>query len=412
MHRACFVFFILSLSAPSVARPQGEPLGDEFRINTYTTSNQVSPALATDASGNFVVVWNSYGQDGSSAGVFGQRYAGPGAPLGPEFRVNSYTPAFQHQASVAADSAGNFVVVWRSGPSYPLPGDVFGQRYASDGTPLGPEFRINTFVTGPQDGPHAAADPSGNFVVVWASVEGAFTRISGQRFAASGAPLGPEFRVNTSTTGYHVLPSVAADSAGNFVVVWSGPGGFAPPGDVFGQRYASSGTPLGPEFRVNTYTTNEQYLPAVATDTVGNFVVVWTSEQYGLGTDIFGQRFASNGTPLGPEFRVNTNTASNQFGRAVAADSSGNFVVVWAGGGTAIDVFGQRYASDGTPNGPEFRINTFTMLAQNGPAVAADPAGNFVVAWFGDGQDGSSLGIFGQRFSRIFPVELMHFRVE
>ena len=52
------------------------------------------------------------------------------------------------------------------------------------------------------------------------------------------------------------------------------------------------------------------------------------------------------------------------------------------------------------------------MLAQNGPAVGADPAGNFIVAWFGDGQDGSLYGIFGQRFGPIFPVELMHFRVE
>ena len=414
MRRACVAFSILSLLVPRAARPQGQPLGPEFRINTYTTSSQVSPALATDASGNFVVVWTSYGQDGSSTGVFGQRYAGSGAPLGPEFRVNSYTPASQHAASVAADSAGNFVVVWRSGPAYPLSnGDVFGQRYASDGTPLGPEFRINTFAAGPRESPDAAADPSGNFVVVWASVDGSADGISGQRFAASGAPLGPEFRVNTYTPGDQSVPSVAADSAANFVVVWSSPGGFAGPGDVFGQRYASNGTPLGPEFRVNTYTTGNQYLPAVAADAAGNFVVVWGSEQYAsLGRDIFGQRFASNGTPLGPEFRVNTNTTSTQFGPAVDADSSGNFVVVWAGGGTAIDVFGQRYSSDGTPNGPEFRINTFTMLIQNGPAVGADPAGNFVVAWYGDGQDGSSAGIFGQRFGRIVPVELMHFRVE
>jgi hypothetical protein len=37
------------------------------------------------------------------------------------------------------------------------------------------------------------------------------------------------------------------------------------------------------------------------------------------------------GTPLGPEFQVNTYTTGNQFarGRSIATDSSGNVVVVW-----------------------------------------------------------------------------------
>ena len=40
--------------------------------------------MAADAAGNFVVVWQSDGQDGSGYGVFGQRYAfiAPQADLG------------------------------------------------------------------------------------------------------------------------------------------------------------------------------------------------------------------------------------------------------------------------------------------------------------------------------------------
>jgi large repetitive protein len=90
----------------------------------------------------------------------------------------------------------------------------------------------------------------------------------------------------------------------------------------------------------------------------------------------------------------------------VAWTSSGGY------GGTPPDVFGQRYASDGTPLGPEFRINTFTTNAQNRSAAAADPAGNFVVTWDSYGQDGSAAGVFGQRYGRIVPVELMHLGVE
>jgi len=62
---------------------------------------------------------------------------------------------------------------------------------------------------------------------------------------------------------------------------------------VFGQRFENSGIPLGPEFRVNTYTTSSQALPSVASDALGNFVVVWQSDtQDGSFAGVYGQRFA------------------------------------------------------------------------------------------------------------------------
>src|SRR5439155_26243887 len=107
------------------------------------------------------------GQGDSNLGVFGQRFASSGVPLGPEFRVNTYTTDLQSNPSVAADSAGNFVVAWMSSGGYGgPPADVFGQRYASDCTPLGPEFRINTFTTGGQNRPAVATAAAGNFGVV------------------------------------------------------------------------------------------------------------------------------------------------------------------------------------------------------------------------------------------------------
>ena len=55
----------------------GSALGTEFQVNTYTTGSQSEAAVASDAAGGFVVVWSSYGQDGSSSGIFGERYAAP-----------------------------------------------------------------------------------------------------------------------------------------------------------------------------------------------------------------------------------------------------------------------------------------------------------------------------------------------
>ncbi|MEL6611340.1 MAG: T9SS type A sorting domain-containing protein, partial [Bacteroidota bacterium] len=51
------------------------PASDEFRVNTVTQSFQVGPAVDADADGDFVVTWDSYGQDGSFYGIYAQRYA-------------------------------------------------------------------------------------------------------------------------------------------------------------------------------------------------------------------------------------------------------------------------------------------------------------------------------------------------
>ena len=222
-----------------------------------------------------------------------------------------------------------------------------------------------------------------------------------------------EFRVNAYTTGFAAEPAVASDAAGNFVVVWDGYDGSSI--GVIGQRYASSGIPLGSAFRVNTYTTGYQYRPAVATDASGNFVVVWQGAgQDGSGYGVLGQRFAAAGTLLGPEFRVNTYTSNDQRAPAVASDVAGNFVVSWQSyqDGSSFGIFGQRYDSAGTPNGPEFRVNTFTTSGQVAPAAGADATGNFVVVWSSLLQDGSSYGVFGQRYAQIVPVELMRFGIE
>jgi hypothetical protein len=154
---------------------------------------------------------------------------------------------------------------------------------------------------------------------------------------------------------------VASDAAGNFVVVWASPGSDGTDTDldsIQGQRYDSMGTAQGGQFQVNTYTTGSQHAPAVACDPAGNVVVVWGSPgSDGTDTDlnsIQGQRYDSMGTAQGGQFQVNAYTTGGQEEPAVAADSSGNFVVVWQSNGGAgtdtssLSIHGQRFSVIGT----------------------------------------------------------------
>src|SRR5262245_34589653 len=115
---------VLALSA-AIAGAQLTPVGPEFQVNSYTTGAQYVGGVAIDGSGDFVIVWASY-----SPGVgLGQRRDAGGTPLGGEFQVNTYTSASPGDLAVAADSAGNFLVVWETFSQDGDGGGVFGQRY-------------------------------------------------------------------------------------------------------------------------------------------------------------------------------------------------------------------------------------------------------------------------------------------
>ncbi len=323
----------------------GSPMGGEFQVNTYITGDQNRPAVAVGAGGDFVVVWSSEGSSGTDTyqySIQGQRYSSDGAPIGGQFQVNTYTPFWQFNPAVAMSAQGDFVVVWTSDGSYSTDSEfsIQGQRFASNGVALGGEFQVNSYTSSGQNNSSVAMDTDGNFVVVWGSSGNATDElfsVQGQRYASDGATVGGEFRVNSHTPDYQGRPSVAMDADGDFVVAWtSWRGAFY---DIQAQLYDSDGLALGDEFRVNTYTTNFQIGSSVAMDADGDFLVVWFSvgstDTDSLGSSIQAQRYSSDGDAVGDEFQVNTYTTGDQAVPSVASDTEGDFVVVWRSDGSA-----------------------------------------------------------------------------
>jgi hypothetical protein len=312
--------------------------GPEFQINTYTTGYQARASVAVGAGGDFVVVWDSYGQDGSRSSVFGQRFDNTGGNIGTEFRVNTYTMDHQAYPSVAVGGAGDFVVVWDSLGQTGRYSGVFGQRFDNTGGKIGTEFQINTYTTYKQIRPSVAVGAGGDFVVVWDSYrqDGSVFSVFGQRFDNTGSNVGTEFQINTYTTGIQRRPSVAIGTTGNFVVVWKsyilGRSGFG----VFGQRFDNTGGNVGTEFQINTYTMDQQVRPSVAVGATGDFVVVWDSRgQDGSFSGVFGQRFDNTGGKIGTELQINAYTTYGQANPSVAVGAAGDFVVVWDGLGSS-----------------------------------------------------------------------------
>jgi hypothetical protein len=392
MRRSVFLAAFALIPA-TAALAVGPPMSPEIPVNTTTTGIQIVSSAAMDGAGNFVVVWETPDADGD--GISARLFDSSGNPTSGEFAVSTGT-GDQYDPWVAGDTNGDFVVVWTSyGQLNATNSEVYARRYVG-GNPAGPEFLVNTYTTGDQFvvGQSVAMSPSGEFVVVWTSVgqDGDGYGAFGQRFDASGNKLGTEFRVNTTTADYQSYPAVAMNESRQFVVAWQS---YAQDGDnygVFARRYDAAGAPLTGETPVNTYTTDSQHVPSIGTDRDGNFVVVWNSfDQDGDFDGIFGRRFDAAGTPLTGEFPINTFTTSQQLFPTMAMDAEGNFVCTWesfgqGGGPASFGVLARAFNSSAAPVTGEFQINATTTSGGQLPAIAMGQQDNFVISW---GRDAS-----------------------
>ncbi len=286
---------ITSSAATRVITLPQAGLETEFQVNTYTAGNQENPRVAADSAGDYVIVWSSEGQDGSSYGIYAQLYNRGGVAQGTEFQVNTFTSGGQNFPSVAMDSAGDFVIAWQS---YDQDGSAYGiyaQAYNKSGAPAGSEFLVNTSTLDNQQYPSVAMDSTGDFVITWQSYDraaGGLVYIYGQQYNFSGAsqPVAnsSEFMVNTYTSADQFNPSVAMDAAGDFVVAWPGYvyAGNTVLREVYAQAYNASGAAQGSEFQVNTTTVGGEAIGvSVAMDPAGDFVVAWSTYDYSNDTN-------------------------------------------------------------------------------------------------------------------------------
>ncbi len=149
---------------------EGNPLGDETLVNTYTNDNQYESATAALADGGYVVTWTSANQDGHALGVYAQRFDASGARVGGEFHVSRTTADSEAAPQIAALSDGGFAISWQgAGAGGAM--DIYVQRYDADAQPVGAEVRVNTDLTHTHQAVDIAGLGDGGFVVTWASLE-------------------------------------------------------------------------------------------------------------------------------------------------------------------------------------------------------------------------------------------------
>ncbi len=330
------------------------------------------PAVAANSAGEFVVVW-------TESGIQGQRFSAGGSAIGGAFTV----AAVGAYPSVAVADSGTFLVVWRSNESGMW--RVKKRFYAANNVPTAAaDVDADTDVLLWGD---VAADSGGNFVVVWAEdVTGSYDfDVKTRRFDSSGTASAAEQLVSSGTAAdRNPRIDYSAGEAG-YVVVWDreAAGNY----DVRARLLDSSGIPVTADFLVNTYTTVGQLNPDVARSREGSFTVVWEGVGSGDDSGVFGRQFDADGNPLGDAFLLNTFTTSTQQRPRIDVDGSADFVVSWLSfgspGNDSSETSAQARAwfADGSALSPQFQVNTYTTQKQSFPEVAMLGGGDFVVSW-------------------------------
>ena len=269
-------------------------LGTEFRVNTTIEESQSDPAIAIDGLGNFMITWVSNKQDTSKDGVYGQRYDSNGNLVGDEFLVNTTVEDDQRNPAIAMNASGDAIIVWESSEQDGDGRGIYGQRYDSTGAPVGTEFLINTETSDNQDNPSVAMDALGNMIVAWESTgqDGSGSGIYAQRYDNQGNPDGDEFRVNSVNDGNQTSPVVDIDGAGNFIIAWVDDTQGGNGNNLFARQYDNKGKVVGDEFQVNSTTANDQGDVALVINDDSDVLLVWESDSQDTdGKGIFGQRY-------------------------------------------------------------------------------------------------------------------------
>ena len=358
----------------------------DTQINTWTINDQIYPKVTSLSDGNFVVVWQSYLENGSGCwNIYGQIFYSNGKKMGTQFPVSDKVTFDQTNPNVSASSNGIFMVVWIQNYQ-----NIFGRMFKNDGTKVGNQFQINTDI-GLYANPSMTALKNNNFVVAWDDSSNIYAQI----FTDNGNKVG--IKLNIASGSYSSITSLFN---GNFVV------SYLCSLRICAQIFYSDGTTQGTSFQANTYNFHDR-ISSISSISTSNFMIVWESyNQDHIGNPdwgIYGQSFTNSGVTIGNEFRVVTHIISDQVTPSIASLANDNYIVTWEDYGQDGDgygIFGQILDSVGNKIGNEFKVNTITTSNQYFPSVASLVNTDYVVVWMSYGQDGYGFGVFGNLFQK------------
>ena len=299
---------------------QGNKTGNLLHLNTYVSEKQLYPSIATNGT-NYLVSWQSYGQDGDDFGIYAQLFDNNANKINDEFKVNSFTGNSQYFSRICSNG-DNYFAVWSSVQDGSGSG-VYGQIISNNGSKIGSEFKINTHTLSTQNSSKIATNGS-RYFVVWKSYDqdNSLEGVYGQIFDNEGSRINQEFKINTCTLYSQKFCAIASDG-NNFLAAWQSNAQDGSGYGIFAQLFDQSGNKIGSEFQINTSTAADQEFCDVSSNG-RNYLICWESKNT---NNIHAQLIDLNGNKISSEFTLNE-SAGIQYSPKISTDGT-KYIVSW-----------------------------------------------------------------------------------
>lgn len=336
--------------------------GDDLR------SDQDAPSIGQAANGDWAVAWQD---DHDNNDIYNIKVRGFDPDGNVRFQSSIVNPANQNavnaiQPDIAMAADGRFVVAWASNNR-----EIYARSYNADGTPVSPAAvevtSVNT-ANGTVNSPSVAINSAGNFVVAWADDNdgnGSF-QVKARGFSFEGAQRIATKTINSVASGQQWKPAIAMADNGDHVIVWEDnkDGTW----DIGMRGFLDSGAEKFSQVMANSTLPGTQMQPDIAMKKdSGDFVVIWADDNDGNGLyEILARAFNADGTQRLSERTINVNSPGNQLNPSVDMDTNGNWYTAWedngmSGNGYQIAV--NAFSHGGTRrHSSDLKVNTVTNV--------------------------------------------------
>ncbi len=352
--------------------------GAEIAVNIAAgfdaSGQQFYPSLTATSSGRLAIAWNTTGAQEIAM------FRADGVSRAPlkAFVLANGVAIGQNQNSqidLAALNDGSVVAVWSSLASDPL-GDT--RFVVFDENVTAPVGSIN--LAGAQRETVVAANSAGNFIIVL-KADGGGTGDDIWTHALTNA--GVNFAGGSdSLPGVQEQPNIATLADGRFVYIWIDRGD----GTIKGRLLASNGFALGSILTLATSappaTGGQDDVVGLTALANGGFAISYANPN--LSSDVVYRLFNSIGAPT---TALLTATGLGRNGQSILGLPDGR--IVMAAGSASGDVMAQMLLANGALDGGPFAIAN-TANVENMPALALLPDGRFAIAYRADGLSGGS----------------------
>jgi len=170
--------------------------------------------------------------------------------------------------------------------------------------------------------------------------------------------------------------AVASNSMGEFIVVW----GDTRLGnsDIYARRFDSSGNSIDNDIIIANGI-GDQQSPCIAVNSRDEFVVAWMTNQAG-NWDIYARIFDHTGFAFTGQFMVNIGSG-NQGVPAIAMDRQDNFIISWNDDRSGnYNIYARRFAPDGSAQSGEVAVCT-DIAMELYSAIATDSKNNVIIVY-------------------------------